>query len=325
VLHGLQLCRRLGKQRGEMLCLIHLADPLIKANGFTAARQYCLEAVALARSLGNRWGEGFALLYLGNATRLLGHYGEAQEQLVRAHTILSEDGDRAMEAIAAALLGHLHNLMGDSNAARTWFNQFLLQLLQPFGAEWHEPELGGLLPLALFCHGRGDDQQALDYLARAVEIAQSYGWRQSQAQAFIMRGHTLNARQEWAAAEASYRQALALCQALENLYLASEGHAGIANLALQQGDLDRAQEQVEMILDILEVHPQAGMDEPFGNYLTCYHVLSATADPRAPRLLQQGHSLLQAYASHIPDELRCSFLERVPLHWALQQAHASGR
>ena len=68
----------------------------------------------------------------------------------------------------------------------------------------------------------------------------------------------------------------------------SPNAVSLASLALQQNDLVQAQTHVETILADLEVHPQAGMDEPFGLYLTCYRVLNAAQDGRAKAVLQRA-------------------------------------
>jgi len=321
VQHAVQLCRSLGKLRGEMNCLIHLADPLMKLHDYAAAQQACEQGLQLARTLNNRWGEGFSLHHLGNATRLLGRYGEAHTLLMRAYTLMQADSDLSQEAMSAALLGHLLNLMGDTVQARTWFDRFL-RLLQQFPEPWPEAELEGLLPLALFCHDSGDDRQTLRYATQSWQLAEKYGWRESQAKALIVCGYAQVGLQQLAAAAASYAQALALCQTLNHAPLAAEAQAALARLALEQADLAQAQRHVEDILLVLQRYPQAGMDEPFAIYLTCYRVLAAANDQRSATILQRGYDLLQQYASHILDDtLRHSFLENIPVHRTLRETY----
>jgi hypothetical protein len=73
---------------------------------------------------------------------------------------------------------------------------------------------------------------------------------------------------------------------------------------------------------MLEPVPHAGVYEPFPLYLTCYHVLTATHDPRARPLLQRAYTLLQSYAANIHDEiLRDSFLQNVSVHRQLILAY----
>ena len=92
--------------------------------------------------------------------------------------------------------------------------------------------------------------------------------------------------------------------------------AGLADAALAQGDLSRAQAHAAEIL----THLQAGLalpswGRPFWIRLTCYRVLKAAGDPCAGDILHQTYDLLMEYADGIGDEtMRNSFLENVPWH-----------
>jgi hypothetical protein len=86
-------------------------------------------------------------------------------------------------------------------------------------------------------------------------------------------------------------------------------------VSLAQGDLTRAQTQVEEILSYLETNTLAGTEEPFRIYLTCYRVLQANRDSRAKVILDTALRLLQEQAAKISDEdMRRSFLENVAAH-----------
>ena len=89
----------------------------------------------------------------------------------------------------------------------------------------------------------------------------------------------------------------------------------LAHVALAQNDRTAALAYVEEILAYLQIGSLAGADAPFRVYLTCYHVLQAHSDSRAPTILQLAHELLQTRAATIGDErLRRLFLENVPAH-----------
>jgi hypothetical protein len=105
----------------------------------------------------------------------------------------------------------------------------------------------------------------------------------------------------------------------------SEPQAGLAQIALAQGDHVQAHTLVETLLPMLLEHPCAAVHTPFYAYLVCYRVLKATDDPRAATVLQAAQRLLQEYADHITDDaLRQSFLENVPTHRELLCAGAGG-
>lgn len=97
-----------------------------------------------------------------------------------------------------------------------------------------------------------------------------------------------------------------------NQAAATEAQAGLAQVALAQGDLDGALGWIETLLPVLAVTPRAGFHSPFLTYLTAYQVLLAHHDGRAAVLLEQGWRLLLDYAVGITDPaLRRSFLEFV--------------
>lgn len=127
---------------------------------------------------------------------------------------------------------------------------------------------------------------------------------------------------QWADAMASYQTALACYTQLGNAVLAVEAQAGLAQIALAQGDLAQAQQWVERLLPILAEQPRAGFTTPFATYLITYRVLGAHQDARAAALLEVAYTLLQGYAASIHDEpWRKSFLENVPVHRQIGQLH----
>jgi hypothetical protein len=88
---------------------------------------------------------------------------------------------------------------------------------------------------------------------------------------------------------------------------------GLAQVALDKGDLAGALEITEGILDHLETGSLDGTADPFQVYLTCYTALNENRDRRAGQLLLNARHKLQERANNIDDEeLRRSFLENVP-------------
>jgi histidinol phosphatase-like enzyme len=121
----------------------------------------------------------------------------------------------------------------------------------------------------------------------------------------------------------AYQQAFTLRYELGQHNLAIESQAGLARVSLAQDDLTQAQTQVENILSYLEINTLDGTEDPFRVYLTCYQVLKANQDPRAPAILDSAHGLLQERAAKIADqELRRSFLENVAAHREIVQEFA---
>jgi len=80
---------------------------------------------------------------------------------------------------------------------------------------------------------------------------------------------------------------------------------------------------VEAVLSYLVENSLDGTDEPFQIYLTCYRVLQAHDDARAPALLAEARQLLDRRAKLLPDEeTRQAFLSDVPAHPAIMEALA---
>jgi hypothetical protein len=90
---------------------------------------------------------------------------------------------------------------------------------------------------------------------------------------------------------------------LDQLNLATEPQAGLANLALLGDDLEAARTWLAAILDYLETGKLDGTLEPLRVYLTCVQVLQALKDERAATLLDSANLMLhqQAYRIQEPD------------------------
>jgi predicted ATPase/DNA-binding SARP family transcriptional activator len=315
---GLQICQCMGKLRGEMMCLANLAEIARASGDYPSARAGHEWALRIARTLGLRWGEGAIQLELGDVLRLQGQYALAHDLTDRALVLLREIGDTLFAGFALANLGRLHSYMGDYARARSWLDQLAHLSIE---REAPEVEAVGLLALALLSYQTEADEQAHTYAAQAWRVARQMGGRSNEANALVIIGHAQAGLKRLAEATTAYHQALTLYEELGQAPLAAEAQAGLASLALAEGDLAAALAHVEVIWSILANHPRADLDEPFYVYLACYRVLDAVHDPRAAALLQTAQRLLHEYADTITDDLlRRSFLENVATHRAILEA-----
>jgi tetratricopeptide (TPR) repeat protein len=133
--------------------------------------------------------------------------------------------------------------------------------------------------------------------------------------------HALVAKEDYSAATEAYQQALTIRQELDQERLAMEALAGKARIALAVGKTSKALDYVSQILQFLENNSLDGCDEPFRVWLTCWQVLDAAQEDRAPGVLEQAYHLLDERAQQIQDaELRLSFLENVDAHRTLANA-----
>ncbi|MEZ4664062.1 MAG: tetratricopeptide repeat protein [Caldilineaceae bacterium] len=317
---SLQRAQARGHQHQEQVCLYYLAQYAGSAGDYATALPEYEQSLALMRSLGDQLGEAYTLIGVGQACRLQGAYTRAQNALAQGLDLAQQLGDVFCQITALADLSRLHCLLGNAPQVGPW----LTQLAQLLAQRELNPgrRLYGLDLLAFHALTVGDGPQALAYAEEAAHLAQGYiGY--GQARALVTLGQARADNQQWAVAQVAYQQAVDGYAKLNNARLAVEPRAGLAQIALAQGDLAQARAWVESFLPVLVSEPRAGFNSPFFAYWVGYQVLAAAADPRAAALLQSAHDLLHQYADAIHDAaLRCAFLQRVAIHQALQRAHA---
>jgi tetratricopeptide (TPR) repeat protein len=316
---ALHIAQAYGSLRLEMTSLVNLANCARAMSDYRVSKQDYEEAMNMARSLGYRWGEGAAQLELGDVVRLLGDYRLAQDLTKQALVILRDIGDYVQIANAYSFLARLCVYLGDYTRANEWLEQ-CWQTIRI--VENPEVEVIGLWSLALLNQHTGHLTQALEHAEKAWQIALKSGYRVQQAGCLTLLGHVHASLAHELEATQAYEQAITIFAQIGNAYQVVEPQAGLAHMALAQGNLSLAQSHVDTILAVQANHPQAGWDEPFFAYLVCYRVLMTGNDPRAASVLEVACDLLQDYAAHIDDDgLRQSFLHNVPTHselWALK-------
>jgi hypothetical protein len=311
-----QICRTLGKRRGELFCLVDMAQLDFLLFDVAAAEVDFTAALDLARTLNYLRMEMRAQAGLAEVLRLRGDYTTARtllEEALTAVTVLASPYDEAL--ILAALI-RVHEQIGNQAAAMQRYEQ-LTQLLARIKLP-RECQLYGYLAAAIMAHNAGDNQVALHYAEQANQLNKPDGeilFR--RVDTALILGHTRAAAAQWEAAAAAFQLALDAFQQFGNRALAAEPQAGLAHIALAQDDLAGAQALVEAILPLLAEEAHAGYNDPAFIYLTCYRVLLSNRDKRAAALLQQGYDLLQQDAAALDAEDRQRFFSAVPLHRAL--------
>lgn len=313
--------QRLGKRRAELQALSGLAHTDYLLFDFEAAEPSYRAVLDLACVVGFRRIEMEALQGLGDVMRVRGEYTTARTLLEEAETRAEELTLAYDEALILSALVRFYCQVGDQEAAAQRLDQ-LTQLLARVKLA-KECQLYGHLAAAFNALNGGAMQEAQYYAELANQVNEQGGdilFRLVDS-AMIL-GHARAAVEQWQDATVAFQQALNAFQQLDKQSLAVEAQAGLAQIALAQGDLQDAQAQVEAILPVLAEHPRPGYNNPFFIYLICYRVLAANADPRAATLLQQGYNLLQQDAARLEDEKRQRFLSGVPIHRDLVAAYA---
>ncbi len=320
----LNVCQRLGKLHGEMAGLTDLMEIAQAMGDLLMARRYAEAAYQLAHQLGNRWGEAACQQTLGELLCALGKYAQAEIQTRQSLTSYRQIGDPLGEVATLLQLGRLCTLLGKYAAAQTWFDQYT-RMLQAAGMPARET-FWGLLALALHAHATGNHVQALVMAEQGWQQAQQLDGRANQAYALTVLGLAHESLLQLPEAATAYTQALAFYEVLGHVHSTVEPRAGLAQIALAQGDWVSAQRQVEALLPALATSnvraPRTGFNSIYFAYWIGYQVRAATHDPRAATLLQQGHDLLSQDAATLDEEDRRHFFE-VPPHRKLLAAYGA--
>lgn len=309
---ALILFRQVGDAQGESSTLNSLGGMFADTGEYARARAYYEYALPIKRQLGDRWGEAVLFNNLGVAALGQCNFEEGRVCFEHSLKIRYELGDRRGIGLMMGNLGVTLCRMGDYSAGRASL-EHALQIHREIGVRHLEARDLGLLGLVL--HHQGEDETACQYCRQAAEIAAEVGSRMYQGNALTYLGHALAALGHAGEARQAYRQALDLRRDAQQAHLAIDAQAGLARLALAQGDLEGAGQVVEEVLAYLAGRSLSGADEPIQAFLTCYQVLQARRDPRAAALLETGCGQLHEQAEKISEgEQRQAFLQNIAAH-----------
>ena len=207
-------------------------------------------ALHLSRTFGYPLEEAANLVELGDTVRLQGEYGLAQELLERGWALAQEISAYSHASHAVEALGCLYNYLGDYGRAQRWLDQ---RRALESSVEFEPGVAHALLALQ-----QGAYRQALDAAAHTWQWVSRSGNRSARAKTLVVIGHAQAGLQQWTAATDTYVQVLALYTAVDKPIVAIEARAGLAAVALEQGDLATALQQVEALLPVLTDAPYWG-------------------------------------------------------------------
>ena len=291
--------------------LLNLQGMICWAQGkVNQARDYFERSLEIFKPQADLQNQALPLNNLGMVFSFLGNFLQAQKYYEQALGIAHQSGDRFGEGIILTNLGYTAGNQGDYGSARS-----LVELSIRIAREIGNPlnELYGLLNLSSYAGLLGDHTAALENADRALRLASETEDRSSEAWAQTYRGHALDQLGQYDQAHHAYTAALEIRNQLSQDVLAVEPSAGLARLALQNGEPQAALHVIQNFLPLLEAGSSLeGTDEPVRIYLTGYQVLSANGDPRAGTLLDAGHQLLTKRLQNIEDfALRQSYVDAV--------------
>ncbi len=282
--------------------------------GELEAAQACYQqALDLRRAAGDRRGEAISLSQLGNALYDQGNYSAAFEHHRQALDLFRTVGDRRGEAWSLNSLGTAYLVCGDFKAARTSFEEGLV-IRRAIGDRRGESvamaDLGNTLVAA------GEYEAARTHLEQALATLQEIGARRDEVYALSYLARLLEKTAETDAARTTQQTALTRRRERHQEAASMENAAGLARLALAQGDLASARAWADELLAYIDQHGLEHIESPFLVYQTGYRVLLASGETiAARRVLDECYRALMERAGRITDPLlRRSFLERIPEH-----------
>jgi len=281
------------------------------------ARQVAEPAVARARAAAQPVVEAELLTVLAAIANDQGDPQRSETLLRQSLPIDRATGNRLGEAAALINLGDTAYRQGRHTEAQDWLDQ-ALRVTRALGLR--QLEAAALLNLAGVHHQRGDDTTARAHAEAACALADALANAEWGAFARLALGHAQLALGEARAAGAAFGQAAGLLQTAGLAHLVVEAEAGLAEVALQEGDTARALVHAE---PVLAQHTRDGhldgTEHPLQLRWVCWRALHAAGDARAAQVLTALRADLEAAAPAEPGA-RAEWLASVPYRAAIAAA-----
>ena len=310
---ALQLSQTTDNRHGQAQSLLYLGHVYHYQGNYAAAQTHYQQALTAHQAAGDLQGEAGGLNMLSVTYSETGNFSLAQEYYESALAICRKIGYRRGESIILGNLGADFGDLGHYEAAYD-YHERTLHLRREIGDRWGEGI--SLDNLGLAYYGLGQYAQATTYCQQAVQIQQEIGDRRSQAYSLTHLGQAWLALGKWPEAVQSHQGAHQLRVDLGEHGLTMDNLAGLAEVALLQGNHAKAQEYITQVLAWIETNGIEGIEYPLQVYLTCYKVKQAEGEmTQAQTILADAHRILQERATHIKDDdLREKFLMGVKAH-----------
>jgi ATP/maltotriose-dependent transcriptional regulator MalT len=172
-----------------------------------------------------------------------------------------------------------------------------------------------LTNLSLVYHFYGDDRRAEAYSLRAQEVAAELG--SLLLQGYALRDYTLILTDlgRYEEARAVGDSAVEIWLELSQHQQLLEARSNLAQIAIHEGDLATAEEQIQSALQHLKAGQKLeGTAKPFRIYLTCFWVLNSLGDDFAFELLDEAQKLLLDQCAKIEDQGQQEMFRQIPEH-----------
>jgi tetratricopeptide (TPR) repeat protein len=210
---SLTLFRELGDRRGEAASLGNLAHVYMSQGRYQDATVCLQDTLTLFRELGERCcAEAYSLNGLGVVYERLGRYAEAIASHQEALIIVREFGERWAEAYGLNSLGVVYERLG-RYAEAIAFQQDSLIISRELGDR--RGQAHGLNSLGVVYERLGRYAEAIAFQQDSVTLFRELGDRWGEAASLRDLGDALRAVEHDVEAEATWQEALAICEALQ--------------------------------------------------------------------------------------------------------------
>ncbi|MGZ5215317.1 MAG: ATP-binding protein [Caldimonas sp.] len=309
---GMEFAEKAGDAGLRLHALRLLASALVMQGDIEAGKALARQGLAEARERGLRANEESLLNTLIVVANMQGDI-MGNLDLSRRNLLANRDmGDRRSEAIGLSNLGVAWLELGDLAQARR-DSEEALRMARANGDRIGEGvTLCTLSELALM---RGEDSLATALARSALDIFVATQGRDREVDALLKLGQAELALKHYALARQAFEQTQQKAREIDSPWQ-HDASAGLAQVALAQGDGATALREVEALLAHLAGGGTLdGTVKPRLIELTCYRVLAQAGDLRAAEWLTRAHAALQVQAATIPDPaLRQGFLQNILYH-----------
>lgn len=314
-----EMAAELGAAELEALSCYDLGHTYLANGHAKEAGAYYQQALALYNQNDDRKGQINCLLMLGAVQRQLGEYSEAVETYLEGLAACRPLGWRHGEAFLLANLGNTWFSVADYAQAGQR-HRAALEICRM--VDDRQGEAASLDTLGLVAQFQGDLAAAQVSYRQALSIQQAIGYPRGEAYTLTHLGHCLLESGDGQGATEAFQSALAIRRRLSpDNPAAVDNLAGLAQAALDHGDLAAATAYAREVVHWLETRGATGIEFPILAYTIAGEVLAAAGDrPQAVQVLARGREALLAQAATIHDEtLRQRFLQADPHNRRLLQ------
>lgn len=286
------------------------------------ATHYFEEASYIYHTIGDQRGELQITYHLGLVHLAQMEYAAARDYFEQAIDLARQIGERFIEACALSNLGLTYCRLGDYLSARSYLSQ-APRIHEEIGSRFGEAD--SLSKLGIAYYYQADFQTTKRYFERALQIQREAGAQLDELFSLIYFAHAQTELGDLVSAASAYQQARRLSETSGQWRI--DISAGLASVALRQGELDRAIGYIEEILTSLEQGWAMQIDNLSWVFYTSYRVLQAQATGRpeqihrAEAILSTAYTVLHSLAAQLQDKKQArGFLQNIQWHQGILAA-----